>query len=62
MIHRGNVAHAAQPITSGERSNMVLWLYGDRMQTPLDGAQHNIVDQHQRWTTPTVAKDEFAPF
>lgn len=33
MSHRGNVAHAAQPITSGERTNMVLWLYGERMQT-----------------------------
>ena len=34
MIHRGHVAHASEPITEGERHNFVLWLYGERGQTP----------------------------
>lgn len=62
MIHRGNVAHAAQPITSGERSNMVLWLYGNSMQVPQASKQTNTVDAAKRWTTPTEKKDRHAPF
>ncbi|WP_111980389.1 2OG-Fe(II) oxygenase [Algibacillus agarilyticus] len=59
MIHRGNVAHAAQPITSGERSNIVLWLYG--MQIPQNDTKVAIAAE-QRWTVPTTAKDNVAPF
>jgi len=62
MIHRGNVAHAAQPITSGERSNMVLWLYGNSMQVPQASMQTNTVDAAKRWTTSTEKKDRYAPF
>ncbi|MFI3275203.1 2OG-Fe(II) oxygenase [Vibrio sp.] len=62
MIHRGNVAHAALPITSGERSNFVLWLYGDRGQIPQHNSSLEPVDAHQRWTVPTVVPDSFAPF
>lgn len=59
MIHRGNIAHAAQPITSGERSNLVLWLYGDHGQVPRNW-HHN--DAHQRWTRSLAQYDETAPF
>lgn len=62
MIHRGNVAHAAQPITSGERSNIVLWLYGNGMQTPPHNNRNIPQDARQRWTVPTDKKDHFAPF
>ncbi|WP_394182621.1 2OG-Fe(II) oxygenase [Marinomonas posidonica] len=62
MLHLGSVPHAAQPITSGTRSNMVLWLYGERMQTPLTGPQTDPLEAHQRWTIPTVELDQFAPF
>jgi hypothetical protein len=62
MIHRGSVAHAAQPITSGERSNIVLWLYGDGMQIPTQNDKGLIVDAHKRWTVPTDPKDNVAPF
>ncbi|WP_086932552.1 2OG-Fe(II) oxygenase [Agarilytica rhodophyticola] len=62
MIHRGNVPHAAQPITSGERTNIVLWLYGNGGQTPLQEAQHKNIDAHQRWTVPTDEYDLAAPF
>jgi hypothetical protein len=62
MIHRGNVAHASQPIRSGERSNMVLWLYGDRMQTPFDSNQADSVSARQCWSNPTAPRDRSAPF
>ncbi len=62
IIHRGHVPHAAQPITSGTRSNMVLWLYGDRMQIPTQGIDVEPVDACQRWTVPTVKADSYAPF
>jgi hypothetical protein len=62
MIHRGNVVHAAQPITSGERTNFVLWLYGDRGQIPPQGAKRPTIDAHERWTTPTAVLDSVAPF
>lgn len=61
MIHRGNIAHAAQPIREGERSNLVLWLYGEGMQIP----HHQIdeaIEPEKRWTTPTTPKDQVAPF
>ena len=61
MIHRGNVAHAAQPITSGSRSNLVLWLYGENMQIPQNDHKTNATPE-QRWTIPTTKKDSIAPF
>ena len=61
MIHRGHVPHASQPILSGERSNMVLWLYGDSMQIPLSDTSL-VIDAQERWTMPTTARDSSAPF
>jgi hypothetical protein len=62
MIHRGSEAHAAQPITSGERSNFVFWLYGDRGQIPLQNKHAGAFDAHQRWTVPSIRQDKSAPF
>ncbi|MGH1440172.1 MAG: 2OG-Fe(II) oxygenase family protein [Cellvibrionaceae bacterium] len=62
MLHRGNVPHAAQAITSGERSNIVLWLYGDGGQIPLPGTKHQAIEAHERWTVPAHAYDKTAPF
>ncbi|MFT2110807.1 2OG-Fe(II) oxygenase [Marinomonas sp. 2405UD68-3] len=62
MIHRGHVAHAALPITSGERSNIVLWLYGEGMQIPQHTNQSPVIDAHKRWTAPVGKKDDIAPF
>ena len=62
MIHRGSIAHAAQPITSGERTNFVFWLYGDRGQIPRPFGESMAVDAHDRWTVPTSAYDDLAPF
>ncbi len=62
MIHRGHVPHTAQPILTGERTNLVLWLYGKGGQIP--GAEAPLVPPtaRQRWTPSTVAPDGFAPF
>lgn len=62
MIHRGSAAHAALPITSGERSNFVLWIYGERGQIPFQFNQVHTIDAKQRWTVPTAQQDHFAPF
>lgn len=76
IIHRGNVPHATHPITSGQRSNLVVWLYGDRMQIPHGGANSygNInntastvdstenITARERWSIPNTPKDTIAPF
>lgn len=76
IIHRGNVPHATHPITSGQRSNLVVWLYGDRMQIPRGstssygsvGNTSSKVDTtenitaRQRWSLPDGSKDSIAPF
>ena len=62
MIHRGNVAHAAQPITSGSRSNLVLWLYGDSGRVPQHFSTNAEVDLRERWSLTTAKHDHYAPF
>ncbi|TXE11572.1 2OG-Fe(II) oxygenase [Seonamhaeicola algicola] len=76
IIHRGNVPHATHPIESGQRSNLVVWLYGDNMQIPRrstssygnissssikDVALENVTAR-QRWSLPDGPKDTVAPF
>tara|TARA_R110002049_G_scaffold193516_3_gene362394 strand:- start:1651 stop:2604 length:954 start_codon:yes stop_codon:yes gene_type:complete len=76
IIHSGTVPHVTHPITSGQRSNLVVWLYGDRMQVPRGGASSygnfnnsdSIIDEtenitaRERWSLSKGAKDTFAPF
>ncbi len=62
MIHRGSVVHAAQPILSGERTNLILWLYGDQMQIPRNINHDQNLSAKQRWTIPSTKPDEYAPF
>tara|TARA_R110002167_G_scaffold171848_1_gene369927 strand:+ start:240 stop:1202 length:963 start_codon:yes stop_codon:yes gene_type:complete len=76
IIHRGNVPHATHPITSGQRSNLVVWLYGDRMQIPrgstssygsVGNSSSKVVTEEnitarQRWSVPDGPKDTIAPF
>ncbi|MCB4797722.1 2OG-Fe(II) oxygenase [Neotamlana laminarinivorans] len=76
IIHRGNVPHATHPIESGQRSNLVVWLYGDNMQIPRGSTSSygNIssssikdvalesVTARQRWSLPDGPKDTVAPF
>lgn len=63
ILHRGNVAHAALPITSGARTNFVLWLYGDQMQIPRRNSASSVeLTAQERWTIPSHEYDSFAPF
>ncbi|SEK46442.1 hypothetical protein SAMN04487910_0587 [Aquimarina amphilecti] len=76
IIHTGNVPHATHPITSGQRSNLVVWLYGDQMQIPRGGANSygsagnasssvdvsENISPRERWNVPESPKDTFAPF
>ncbi|OAB77996.1 2OG-Fe(II) oxygenase [Cochleicola gelatinilyticus] len=76
IIHRGNVPHATHPITSGQRNNLVVWLYGDRMQIPhgntssyksANNSTASVVSvenstARQRWSLPDGPKDTIAPF
>jgi hypothetical protein len=62
LIHHGSVPHESMPITEGERTNFVLWLYGDNGQVPRFGAPERMLDAKERWTVPTSPKDDFAPF
>ena len=62
MIHRGQVPHAAQPITSGERTNVVLWLFGDNGRVPTLRSEPVTVGAHDRWTIPSAEQDKYAPF
>ncbi|MCJ8276902.1 MAG: 2OG-Fe(II) oxygenase, partial [Bdellovibrionales bacterium] len=62
IIHMGAIAHRAHPITRGERTNLVLWLYGEQMQVQRRfGAEANY-SAKERWTKPTNKPDGFAPF
>ena len=60
IIHRGSVPHATHPITSGQRNNLVVWLYGNGMQVPRGGAGN--ISAQERWSLPDDPKDSFAPF
>lgn len=76
IFHSGRVPHATHPITSGQRSNLVVWLYGDRMQvlrggtssygnTAATGATVHAPESstaRERWSIPTEPKDTIAPF
>lgn len=76
IIHTGNVPHATHPIINGQRSNFVVWLYGDRMQIPRGGTSSygsfgdsppkinvpETVSARQRWSLPDSPKDTSAPF
>ncbi|NOH78406.1 2OG-Fe(II) oxygenase [Vibrio sp. RE86] len=62
MIHRGSVPHAAHPITSGTRTNFVMWLYGEQGFIPMPNAHADGIEASKRWTIPTTPADNFAPF
>lgn len=76
IIHRGSVPHATHPITSGQRNNLVVWLYGDQMQVPRGGSNSyghvstqrstaepsKVISAKDRWQIPDGPKDRFAPF
>ena len=62
VLHRGNIAHEAQHITSGERTNFIFWLFGDQMQIPRFENVEEKYTPKTRWTVPNEPYDQFAPF
>lgn len=62
LIHHGSVPHASESITSGERHNLVLSLYGKGGQIPHHSGVGMPVNPRERWTIPHVLSDGFAPF
>ena len=62
LIHHGSVPHESMPITEGERSNFVLWLYGKSGQVARPGIAPRNIDARERWTLPSESSDGFAPF
>lgn len=63
LIHHGNVAHASEPITEGERHNFVLWLYGKQGRVPYHkGTGAKPASAEARWTIPHEPSDGYAPF
>ena len=62
LIHHGSVPHASEPITKGQRSNFVLWLYGENGQIPAPGTVPTKTDARDRWSVPSATSDGFAPF
>lgn len=50
VFHRGSLRHSAEPITSGERTNLVIWLFGEGgyvRDAPYPEGQR--MDLRQRW-------------
>ena len=62
MIHRGHVPHTAQPITSGERTNLVLWLFGENGRVPTQWSEEKAAGPYERWVDPAAVQDSYAPF
>lgn len=62
IIHRGSVPHAAQPIVTGERTNMVLWLFGAGGRVPGAGSVSSAIGEAERWKEITEPQDDYAPF
>ncbi|WP_413692871.1 2OG-Fe(II) oxygenase family protein [Psychromonas sp. KJ10-2] len=62
MLHRGSVVHTAQPIRSGERTNFVMWLFGDRGQVPYPNIERPSIPASERWTEVHSVADSYAPF
>ena len=62
LIHHGSIPHESMPITEGERSNFVLWLYGENGQIPQPNAAPKTVNAAERWTIPSATSAGYAPF
>ncbi|MGY8872308.1 MAG: hypothetical protein ACKVJE_17880 [Pseudomonadales bacterium] len=62
VIHRGMIPHAAHPITSGKRTNWVLWLYGDNGYVPFRETRQKAITASDRWKVPSNKLDGSAPF
>ena len=58
LLHRGMARHAAQSIANGERTNMVLWLFGpDGYVQIAPYEEHERLTPKQRCTRPKEEED-----
>lgn len=66
VMHRGAIPHAALPLTSGIRKNLVLWLYGQngRVNRHFPYNEDEQLSQAMRWAKPEfcIPQDSWAPF
>jgi hypothetical protein len=62
LIHRGSVPHTALPITSGERTNFVLWLFGDKGTIASPYQTSKSASPKDRWVSVSPQQDNSAPF
>lgn len=57
LIHRGSVRHAALPISSGTRHNMIIWLFGEDGHVRVAPYhEENRLTVDERWGRHNVAK------
>jgi len=61
VLHRGATLHAALPLTAGQRSNLVLWLYGPYGSVNRE-PQSVLQTPEERWSKTSVRQDAWAPF
>ena len=53
VLHRGLTRHAAEPIAHGERTNMVVWLFGQHGYVRFVPYEENErMSRHERWSKP----------
>lgn len=53
VLHRGLTRHAAQPIRQGERTNMVVWLFGEHGYVRfVPYEERERMSRQKRWTKP----------
>lgn len=50
VIHRGSLRHGSEPLVSGERTNLIIWLFGQNGDVRFaDYPVEQRMKQHQRW-------------
>jgi hypothetical protein len=66
LLHLGQVRHAALPLTAGERTNLVIWLFGkDDYVRIVPYEHHEWLSREERWVKPDskdgidLVKDKF---
>jgi len=53
VLHRGLTRHAAEPIAHGERTNMVVWLFGQHGYVRfVPYEEHERMSRRERWSKP----------
>ena len=62
IVHLGGTYHAAEPITSGQRANMIIWMFGEHGQVRVAPyAESEQLRARQRWKQTWDNKNEDCP-